>query len=254
MEITQVTQKSPSVWVLTLADGRSYEIDRTRVLEYALLNRLEIDDETLQEMQQTYCERHALQQALRWLNYRPYTFKAMFQRLMPIYGEATSFAVLKRLTEMGGINDYQYAQQMARSAVERKGYGLRRAAEMMRQKGVPKNVIAAVLQPYEETVPERLQQILERHYAEKLSDPSDRKMVERVKAALVRKGYSFSEIQAAVQRYWEESEPCKQSKFLQMVRAAEIRELAAGVLCCDMEQRRKNFPAVLHRRPTTAWN
>ena len=138
MEITQVTQKSPSVWVLTLADGRSYEIDRTCVLEYALLNRLEIDDETLQEMQQTYCERHALQQALRWLNYRPYTFKAMFQRLMPIYGEATSFAVLKRLTEMGGINDYQYAQQMARSAVERKGYGLRRAAEMMRQKGVPK--------------------------------------------------------------------------------------------------------------------
>ena len=198
MEITQVTQKSPSVWVLTLADGRSYEIDRTCVLEYALLNRLEIDDETLQEMQQTYCERHALQQALRWLNYRPYTFKAMFQRLMPIYGEATSFAVLKRLTEMGG---------MARSAVERKGYGLRRAAEMMRQKGVPKNVIAAVLQPYEETVPERLQQILERHYAEKLSDPSDRKMVERVKAALVRKGYSFSEIQAAVQRYWEETEP-----------------------------------------------
>ena len=65
MEITQVTQKSPSVWVLTLADGRSYEIDRTCVLEYALLNRLEIDDETLQEMQQTYCERHALQQALR---------------------------------------------------------------------------------------------------------------------------------------------------------------------------------------------
>ena len=184
MEITQVTQKSPSVWVLTLADGRSYEIDRTCVLEYALLNRLEIDDETLQEMQQTYCE-----------------------RLVPIYGEATSFAVLKRLTEMGGINDYQYAQQMARSAVERKGYGLRRAAEMMRQKGVPKNVIAAVLQPYEETVPERLQQILERHYAEKLSDPSDRKMVERVKAALVRKGYSFSEIQAAVQRYWEETEP-----------------------------------------------
>lgn len=191
MEITQVTQKSPSVWVLTLADGRSYEIDRTCVLEYALLNRLEIDDETLQEMQQTYCERHALQQALRWLNYRPYTFKAMFQRLVPIYGEATSFAVLKRLTEMGGINDYQYAQQMARSAVERKGYGLRRAAEMMRQKGVPKNVIAAVLQPYEETVPERLQQILERHYAEKLSDPSDRKMVERVKAALVRKGIIF---------------------------------------------------------------
>lgn len=138
MEITQVTQKSPSVWVLTLADGRSYEIDRTCVLEYALLNRLEIDDETLQEMQQTYCERHALQQALRWLNYRPYTFKAMFQRLVPIYGEATSFAVLKRLTEMGGINDYQYAQQMAHSAVERKGYGLRRAAEMMRQKGVPK--------------------------------------------------------------------------------------------------------------------
>ena len=117
MEITQVTQKSPSVWVLTLADGRSYEIDRTCVLEYALLNRLGIDDETLQEMQQTYCERHALQQALRWLNYRPYTFKAMFQRLVPIYGEATSFAVLKRLTEMGGINDYQYAQQMARSAV-----------------------------------------------------------------------------------------------------------------------------------------
>lgn len=101
MEITQVTQKSPSVWVLTLADGRSYEIDRTCVLEYALLNRLEIDDETLQEMQQTYCERHALQQALRWLNYRPYTFKAMFQRLVPIYGGSNKFCSFKAADRNG---------------------------------------------------------------------------------------------------------------------------------------------------------
>lgn len=140
------------------------------------------------------------------LNFRPYTYKAMFQRLAPQYGETVSFAVLKRLTEMGVINDYQYAQQMARSAVERKGYGLRRAGEMMRQKGVPKNVIAAVLQPYEETVTERLLQQIQRHYAEKLADPSDRQMVQRVKAALVRKGYSFSEVNAAVQQYWEEED------------------------------------------------
>ena len=53
MEITQVTQKSPSVWVLTLADGRSYEIDRTCVLEYALLNRLEI---ALAELSSVYIQ------------------------------------------------------------------------------------------------------------------------------------------------------------------------------------------------------
>ena len=206
MQIAQVTQKSPSVWELQLADGRCYEIDHTCVLEYALLDRLEIDEKTLQQMQVSLCHRHAMQQAIRWLNFRPYTYKAMFQRLAPQYGESVSFAVLKRLTEMGLINDYQYAQQMARSAVERKGYGLRRAGEMMRQKGVPKNVIAAVLQPYEETTIERLLQVITRHYAEKLADPSDRQMIQRVKAALVRKGYSFSEVNAAVQQYWEEQD------------------------------------------------
>ena len=71
----------------------------------------------------------------------------------------------------------------------------------------PDGYTASGYRLYDDTALERLQQILERHYAEKLSDPSDRKMVERVKAALVRKGYSFSEIQAAVQRYWEETEP-----------------------------------------------
>ena len=38
-------------------------------------------------------------------------------------------------------------------------------------------------------------------------------MVERVKAALVRKGYSFSEIQAAVQRYWGEQSPENSRNF-----------------------------------------
>lgn len=204
MQIAHVIQKTPSVWELLLTDGRSYEIDHACVLEYALLDRLEIEEEMLKAMQIAYCQRHAMQQAIRWLNYRSYTYKAMFQRLLPQYGEDVSFAVMERLTETGLINDFAYAQQLARSAVERKGYGLRRAAEMLREKGVPRNVIAAVLHPYEAGVQERLLKLIERHYAAKLADPSDRRTVENAKAALVRKGYGFSEVNAAVQRYWDE--------------------------------------------------
>jgi regulatory protein len=203
MQIAQVLQKNASIWELQLADGRCYEIDYPCVVEYALLDRLELEEETLQAMRQTFCERHALQQALRWLDFRPYTYKAMFQRLSPEYGAQISFAVMERLTQMGLINDYHYAQQMARSLIERKSYGMRRAAEMMRQKGLPQNVITAALQPYQADVMERLQRLIHRHYAEKLSDRTDRNAIEKTKAALVRKGYSFSEVNAAIQQYQE---------------------------------------------------
>lgn len=204
MQIAKVVQKRPSVWELQLIDGRCYEIDYDCVLKYALLDRLEIAESTLKEMQSAYCQRHALQQAMRWLQYRPYTYKGMFQRLLPQYGETVSFTVMARLTEMGLINDYQYAQQMAHSVIEHKQYGLRRAREILLQKGIPKNVIAAVLLPYEETISERLQQLIHRRYAEKLTNREDRKTIEKVKASLVRKGYGFSEVNAAIQQYWQE--------------------------------------------------
>jgi SOS response regulatory protein OraA/RecX len=48
-----------------------------------------------------------------------------------------------------------------------------------------------------------LQRLIHRHYAEKLSDRTDRNAIEKTKAALVRKGYSFSEVNAAIQQYQE---------------------------------------------------
>ena len=43
-------------------------------------------------------------------------------------------------------------------------------------------------------------------YSRYLTDESDRKSIEKVKSALVRYGYDFSEINRAVKEYFENSE------------------------------------------------
>ena len=50
---------------------------------------------------------------------------------------------------------------------------------------------------------ENLKELLETKYSRYLTEPDDRKSIEKAKSSLVRYGYSFDEINRAVREYFE---------------------------------------------------
>ncbi len=68
----------------------------------------------------------------------------------------------------------------------------------MRKRGISNELITEALYLYEDSVPERIAELIDKKYARYLTDE---KGVQKVKAALVRQGYSFSEVHKALSEY-----------------------------------------------------
>lgn len=144
----------------------------------------------------------AYEYALYCLAQRGYSYRALYRKLMGAKHaeEEAVLEALEKLVRLGFLNDAAYAQSLARNYIECKHYGMRRAAFEMRQKGLSQDDIDAALAPYEDAdqIAEQLQILLEKRYARQLTDPDDRKAIDRVTASLVRRGFSFPEIRAAI--------------------------------------------------------
>lgn len=114
------------------------------------------------------------------------------------YPDDVSASVLDRLTQVGLVDDEDFAQQWVRSRRVHAGKGKRALAAELRNKGVDKEVIDAALADIdadaERTRAEQL--VRDKLRREKLGDPADRdaenKVARRLVGMLARRGYHQS--------------------------------------------------------------
>lgn len=145
--------------------------------------------------------RRAKERALYLLDYRDYSYSEMFKKLSENYSEQLCYDVCDKLTELGVINDRRYAAQLARRYVEIKKYGLRRAKQEMRLKGLGSELIDEALSQYEDSTRDRIRELIEKKYLRRIDSEDG---VKKVKNALVRQGYSFADINAVFDELFEE--------------------------------------------------
>ena len=204
MKITSVSKYKGSTYEAELDDGRKLYLHADIITDFGIHAGMETDRETLKKIVYASNFRRAYQRALYLLDYRDYTYSEMFRKLVENYkSEALYTAVMKRLTEHGFINDERYAERMARKLVEIKHFGYRRCKREIMLKGVDQFIAEDALTPYSETFGENLMELLRTKHSRYLTDIEDRKSIEKVKSALVRYGYDFSEINRAVKEYFE---------------------------------------------------
>ncbi|SEH84227.1 regulatory protein [Mycolicibacterium rutilum] len=107
------------------------------------------------------------------------------------YPEDVSERVLDRLTEVGLIDDADFAEQWVRSRRANAGKGRRALIAELRTKGVDNDVIDAVLADddpaAERARAERL--VADKLRREKLADDDDAKLTRRLVGMLARRGY-----------------------------------------------------------------
>lgn len=202
-KIFSVEQYKGSTYCILFEDGERIYLNSEIISKYSLKSDIEIPQSALDEIIFDNDFRRAKERALYLLDYRDYSYKELFEKLEKNYCEEICFEVLNRLVELRLINDRKYAENLARQYVEVKKYGKYRARFEMQRKGLDRELIDEILEDYEEETIERLDALVEKKYARYLVD---RKGVQKVKNALVRQGYSYSDINAVLENYLDEVE------------------------------------------------
>lgn len=161
---------------------------------------MEISEEEADRLIYSNDLRRARERALYLMESRDHSYRELFDKLEKNYSEDICFEVCNRLAEIGVINDRRYAEKLCRQLFEVKKLGRYRVKQEMRLRGLSSEIIAEAMENFsEEDEPfERLEVLVEQKYERYLTD---RKGVQKVKNALIRKGYSFDEINEVLGLY-----------------------------------------------------
>lgn len=207
MEITSVEKYKGTTYEVEIDNERKIYLHIDIITDFGVRTGMMLERDELRKIIYASNFRRAYQFALYKLDQKDYSSAEMYQKLAELYkNEKLCLDVLKKLVRLGFVNDERYAEKMARKLIEIKKFGRRRVLREMREKGLSNETAEDALAQYEDTFSENLMHLLETKHSRWLTDPDDRRSIEKVKAALVRYGYDFAEINRAVKEYFENYE------------------------------------------------
>lgn len=200
MIITEISKYKGSTMCVIFDDGERIYIHEKILAEYHLKEGINVPQEAVEEIIAANDYRRARERALYLLDVRDYSFVELYQKLEKNYDEDICIKVCKNMAELRLINDRRYAESLARQLFEVKRVGMFKAKQEMKRRGLSDKIIEEVTEPYadEEESFSRLEELVERKYERYLTDE---KGVKKVKNALLRQGYRYSEINAVLDLY-----------------------------------------------------
>jgi regulatory protein len=197
MKLKSVEKYKGRTMQLTFEEGEPAFLNADIVQRYGLKAGVEIPETAWEEIVHANTYRRGRERAMYLLDYRDYSYVELVKKLRNNYDEDVCFEIADNLAELGFINDERYAETIARRLFEVKQFGEYRVKQYMREKGIPTAVIESAVEPYADTAAERAAELVSRKYM-KYYDPEDRAMMQKLKNALARQGYSYGEIKDAI--------------------------------------------------------
>ena len=140
----------------------------------------------------------AKERAIAMLDRRDYSRKELLDKLVE-KGEDRSAAeeAVDRLVEIGFVSDARYSKLVVRHYAA-KGYGARRVRMELQRRGIAQELWDEAMEqmPEQDAAADQLLRARLRG-----ADPDDRAALKRATDALLRRGFDWDEIKAAVERY-----------------------------------------------------
>ncbi len=143
----------------------------------------------------------AKKRAMYLLGGKDYSRKELTEKLLKNYSREAAEAAVSQMVEYGYLNDSRYAKKLARQYIEVRRYGKSRAKMMMIQKGLGPQLADEALEQYSaEDLIGEIVTIIEKKYYDRLfiEGLEGRKEMQKVMAALARRGYGYEDIKTAV--------------------------------------------------------
>ncbi len=208
-------------------DGEfDFSVDDETLLRHDLKVGKRLDERAYEQLREQTQYQKAKEKAFSLLSRRSYASAQLRQKLEGDFPPDCIDRVMERCTELGLIDDLDYAQRAARDLVHLKHYSLSRVRQELAHRGIGQNEIEDALElfaGYDER--QALRQLLEKKYAASLREEKDRR---RAFSALVRLGYDSGEIRGEMEKLRAESsdeEPEEHSPSARPVQLPPLRQL-----------------------------
>lgn len=201
VKIAELRQTSPERYTVRFEDGTELRTTLSILAEFRLSVGRELDEERMEELRRNSLRSLTLEKAAQMLSLRPLSGRELKDRLLSKGAdpECADYCV-RRLTEMGLINDASYAASLARHYASR-GYGAGRIRAELSRRGIDRTLwdeASAQLPPDDSAI--------DRILRTKVKDPENREQIRKATAALYRRGFSWDEIRSALRRLEPETE------------------------------------------------
>ena len=183
-------------FLVHLENGALLKVTEREILSFSLYTGMELDGETVKSLSEAGRESSAKSRAAAMVGARPLSRQELVRRLEE-KGEDPEHAQTAAdwLEELGALDDAAYGRSVARHYAA-KGYGPRKIQDELYRRGVPRELWEKALAQIEDNS-ESLDAFLEK----KLRGSHDPRDVKKASDALVRRGFSWSEISDALRRY-----------------------------------------------------
>lgn len=188
-------------WLAVLEDGSIVRLGESEVIDFALYTGKELTDREAEALLDSARRSGLKEKALDLLTRKPQSRKELERELKEWgAGEAESAALCDRMEELGYLNDASYAAQVVRY-YSAKGFGEKKLRDELYRRGIPREMWDDALEQAQDPA-----EAIDAFVAKKLAGKDlDRKQLQKVSAALARRGYSWSDINDALRRYGAET-------------------------------------------------
>lgn len=143
----------------------------------------------------------AKKRAVYLLGGKDYSKKELMNKLLNNYSRESCEAAVEQMVEYGYLDEKRYANRLAHAYIEVRKYGKSRAKMMMIQKGLAPELADEVLSAYSsEDMVEEIAEVIRKKYSDRIciDGLEGRKELQKVMAALARRGYGYEDIKTAI--------------------------------------------------------
>jgi len=154
-----------------------------------------VDEEELAELESAVNSRRAFLNGMNLLSRRAHSKKEIVIKLSQKYPKYAAEYAADKLEELRLIDDVKFAELYAQELYERKKFSPKRIENELKLKGISSEIASETVKSLDKDDFNRIILLLNSKYRNKLSDE---KNIKRTINALLRMGYSYSDIKKAL--------------------------------------------------------
>jgi regulatory protein len=183
--------------VAVVVDGEKYYFDIDVWMLSGYRENVEITENQLETLVYQSDFTRAKSKAVWLLSRQDYTRKQLFDKLKGDFAETAICEALDWLHDNGLQDDLSYAERLAQDCIKNKKLAPFAIKFELQKRGISREDAEGIVSLIEENFnpQEQIEELLKQKYRKALTDENERR---RAFAALMRRGYSFSDIKTAL--------------------------------------------------------
>ena len=200
MTVTEIKREKGHLLRLSFDDGKSVVLDSDFCAEKCIHEGDKIAEHELKEYLEESQYIRAKSRALWLLDRYLYTERRLSEKLSAAgFGESAVKRAISRIKELGLIDDRSLCVRYAEDCA-RRGISKREAYQKLMSKGFDGKTVRDALDGTEFDEMRQITELLERKYKSRIMNGD----INKVYAALVRKGFSYGAVRGVLKNYSEE--------------------------------------------------